>query len=679
MKKIISILVSVMMILTAIPAFADTAAAAPASVDVYEALDNFSAQELATTYTSANPYIEGGFVAPAGINKPEYLNAKAYEDDDVGDYVRLVPTADANSSQSTVTAGAWIHNSNLNVGVNSGQRSGFTAEFKFRYNTSSRNLFLYLVDDAGANHFSLFKLWSTDRCDITNGNNDSYSNLSLSLSDNTWYEMKIVGDVVTGKLMFVVNGGNHINKVVYAQRATGASNVTYTGIRLGWATPLENSPNEYLDIANMSISNVASFEYDEKISLEHDTVSSTATPWINGNWKLGASSHATYWQPTSYYMGGIHKNVISLLASSANALKYPIWFVHTIPDGNVTSDGVLVVEGSYYEEDYAYMNIRLTGVKGDGTTTAFYPVANAKLGEWAIKCMNTTTDDDGNAMVMPRKGGWVTIRVTSDLKTDTLKLEYWQENDPTNTLVTATREGALADYESINGLRFEVYSAEGAHAYVDDLKVYTADTLRYTGSNPVNGGANAVSVTADPTLIFNMPVANYTGTMTLKDSDGNAVAGTVGINAQRNGVAYYPTVDLKEEETYTLDFEGTVIDAFGQTLAVDKTITFTTEPVLTLVDFEFSKDVVTAGELGATIEVKAKDKLARNIYAALAIYNKTTGELVSINTGSINAVTNTFNLTATVPAEGTYYAKAFVWNTDANAVPYFTAKSIGLN
>ena len=62
MKKVISILVSVMMILTAIPAFADTAAAAPASVDIYDALDNFSDAEKDTHYTASAPYpTECGF------------------------------------------------------------------------------------------------------------------------------------------------------------------------------------------------------------------------------------------------------------------------------------------------------------------------------------------------------------------------------------------------------------------------------------------------------------------------------------------------------------------------------------------------------------------------------------------------------------------------------------------
>jgi hypothetical protein len=199
---------------------------------------------------------------------------------------------------------------------------------------------------------------------------------------------------------------------------------------------------------------------------------------------------------------------------------------------------------------------------------------------------------------------------------------------------------------------------------------------------PNNNSKTAVSVTADPSLIFNMPIASTTATtanVTLTDSEGNAVAGTVGLNAQKNGISFYPTSDLAPEETYTLTANCAVTDEFGSTVNVAKTITFTTEPVLTLVDFEFSSDEVVAGELGASIEVKAEDKLPKNIYAALAIYNKSTGELVSINTGSINAVTNTFNLTATVPAGGEYYAKAFVWNTDANAAPYFAAESIGLN
>ena len=357
-----------------------------------------------------------------------------------------------------------------------------------------------------------------------------------------------------------------------------------------------------------------------------------------------------------------------------NGANYEIRY--TVPSGMVASNDTVVIETSYKAHNQGQPRIYVQGTGGGTNYLLTFEDGSVLAG--------IILGDTENKVHIPAAGQWMRLRFIFDLENDKLTFSIWPENNPADITTVVKSGEKMANYSDLTSIRFYPYNKTWGNPdykmYMDDFKVYKSDTLRYMGSNPVNGGANAVSVTADPSLIFNMPVENYTGTMTLKDSDGNAVAGTVGLNAQRNGVTYYPTVDLKEEETYTLDFEGTVTDTFGQTLAVDKTITFTTEPVLTLVNFEFSKEEVTAGDLGATIEVKSEDKLARDIYAAIAIYNKVTNELVSIDTDSINAVTKTFELTANVPDDGNaYYAKAFVWNTDTTAAPYFAAETLGLN
>ena len=205
-----------------------------------------------------------------------------------------------------------------------------------------------------------------------------------------------------------------------------------------------------------------------------------------------------------------------------------------------------------------------------------------------------------------------------------------------------------------------------------------ADSLRFVKTTPVNGEGLSVSEKINPSVIFNAPIASSTATtenVYLLDSDGNKVAGTVGLNYQRNGVAFYPAEDLEADAAYTFD----------SSLAVNKTIKFETSPALNLVDFKFIQndvevEAVAAGDLVAEIQLKSRANELRNIYAAIAIYNKVTNELVSIDTDSINAVTKTFELTANVPDDGNaYYAKAFVWNTDAVAAPYFAAETLGFN
>lgn len=675
MKKVMAITLSLIMMIAAIPAGADVTVI-PASVDIYEALDNFTAQEMATTYTSANPYSEGGFVAPAGINNPEFLNAKVYNDDDAGDYVRILPSSEVTSAgtSASVEAGASILNGSLNLGIGENNNTIFTANLRVRNHSDNRNLFIDLVDN-GTSKLQLFKWWYTNRLDYNK--TGSFVNSGFTLADDVWYDLSITIDISTGYAYVEVDGGNYYGeKKVFSDFKTATSGKTYTGIRIGYATAIDDS--EYFDVANISISNVASFEYDEKLTFEHTALSPTATSWKSGNWSIGGSFQVTALKPTAVECAGIHDKAIAIKGGG----QYNLWFVHTIPDGTVGSDGVLVVEGSYFEEDYSYLNIELQGVKSDGTTEKYYPLSTPKTSEWAISCIGSKTDDGGKDMALPQRSGWVKVRVISNLKTDTLTLQYWLESDPTGTLVTATRAGALADYEDINKAWIKVWSTADGYQYIDDLRVYTADTLRYTGSYPANGEGCGVSVMADPSLIFNMPVASYTGEVILKDSDGNAVAGEYGLNAQRNGVAFYPRADLKEEETYTLDFEGTVTDVFGQTLSVDKTITFTTEPIITLVGCEFKQNDVTAetitlgADLAAEVYVKCKDKEKRNIYIAHALYNSATHQLEDIAIYADTAAEISQTLTNTVPASGAYYAKIFIWNADTSA-PYFAAKTLG--
>ena len=124
MKKIISILVSVMMILTAIPAFADTAAAAPASVDVYEGLDNFTDEQLKTDYTSENKFTTStGLSAPLSAN----ITAKVYNDEEVGDYLRV--NADATGA---LGAALSFYDEDINVS-GTGDQTVMTIKMKKRF------------------------------------------------------------------------------------------------------------------------------------------------------------------------------------------------------------------------------------------------------------------------------------------------------------------------------------------------------------------------------------------------------------------------------------------------------------------------------------------------------------------------------------------------------------------
>jgi len=672
MKKIISILVSVMMILTAIPAFADTAAAAPASVDVYEGLDNFTDEQLKTDYTSENKFTTStGLSAPLSAN----ITAKVYNDEEVGDYLRV--NADATGA---LGAALSFYDEDINVS-GTGDQTVMTIKMKIRKNgtTSSVNrLWFHTLDNNGNRDAKIIDWWGHG---FWWGGSGSMSTVHAS---DVWYDITLVLDVKNQLYSMKIDGGAFDNKVISGTSANiteiSASDVI-SGFRIGWDTT-STTADDYFDIADISVKTSAASSYDEKLDFENNTkFTGTTSAWSsNSKW---TSTGISIIQREKIYADAEHKNVAKLWQTSSTDTFINI--THNIPAGTIGSDGTLGIEWSYFEHLYARVDLTVKGVDSAGNAKSL-SVLTYTGNNWDYKFCGVNQAND-----MPKDGeNWRRVRVILDLNKNEVQMNTWDETEPKRSAgkleTDDTNTTVLADFADITSAVFQVRPRtwdDGRYMYLDDMRVYKVAPLAYAGAEPFNGEVHGVSVTKNPEILFNNGIVKTDATLSnfkLIDSKGSEVSGKVGINGQRNGIEFIPDNDLKGNETYTLQANNVKVeDMFGAECTISKTITFTTEPVLTLVDFEFSSEEVVAGELGVTIEVKSKDKLARNIYAALAIYNKATGELVSINTGSINAVTNTFNLTTEVPAEGTYYAKAFVWNTDANAVPYFTAQSIGLN
>lgn len=685
LKRLLSVaMCGLLLATTAIATPAMAAGSAP--IDISAPLDGFSYKELKATYTGSSPFEKGGFSAPAGTVNEDFITAKVIEDDGVGDYIHIVPTLEAYSSADTVTAGAWLSDSSLNIGSGSGKNSRFTANFKFRYKTTQRNIFFYLVDENGGNYYSLFKLWTSDRLDIANGGKDSYGNSQVYLSDNAWYELTFSGDVSAGKLRVTVDGGNHDNRTVYFTCNPASSSVTYTGIRLGWNSTLQNG-DEYLDVADMSVSNTGAVAYDEKLTFENGNLKTSNTGWASGPWTRGASGNISYWAPTAVDMGGLHGKAIKLSHDADDGQdRNHFWFVHTVPAGAVSSDGVFVAEGSYYEDDYSQFCIELQGTN----TSKIYPLSYVNSSEWKIKCLGDTKDDTNADMEMPKRMGWVRIRVICDLATDKLTLQYWQESNPSATLVTATRANALTGFTDITKLWFKVYNKDtnadsdtNALQYVDDFRVYVVDSLQRTNSTPADNTRSRVALDVKPMMEFNMPIADsaISDMVTLEDSKGNAIDGTASLSPCGYGIMFTPDSILSPDDTYTYTIDGTLTDIFGQTLAIDKSISFSTSPSIKLKDCTFKQGdtiVTQNSELTCDSAISATVELAPNygsvpVTLLLGLYDADTDIMVdakAVYIASLTDTTQTLTLDKPMVAGFDYYPAVFVWSGVETAVPY---------
>ena len=676
MKKIISILVSVIMILTALPVFADgETTVAPATIDLYASIEDFDAAELAATYTESAPYSEVGFTVPYGANS---ITSKAIEDEEIGDFIR---TSYINETSGTPNGGVMIKDDNLNLGYGSSHNNVFTHSVTIRRQIN-QNVWWYLLDSNGE-RTTLMRWWGADSHRRLYWGSQT-ATTGINLMEDIWYTVSLSVDFANGKYIVNVDGGAYDNHKYEGTIASALANEskTFVGVGVGYLSAVQKGYS--FDVADMSLSNTWSdFNiYDDNLTFEEGTLTDYTTAWTQDNWSI-SKSYFDNWSGylSMPHMDGLHKSALKLTSGG----KDHFYLNYDIPEDKLTDEDALIIEGSWYENAYSQFNIDVTGDAG-----TVYPIKYASSSSWNISCMDVATDDNGNTMKMPAKlNDWVRARVILDLGSDKVILQYWKESDPQGSLVTATREGTLESFTNLTGISFRLYTRFGGHQCVDNFRVYKkADSLRFVKTTPVNGEGLSVSEKINPSVIFNAPIASSTATtenVYLLDSDGNKVAGTVGLNYQRNGVAFYPAEDLEADAAYTFVANCEVTDEFGSSLAVNKTIKFETSPALNLVDFKFIQndvevEAVAAGDLVAEIQLKSRAHELRNIYAAIAIYNKVTNELVSIDTDSINAVTKTFELTANVPDDGNaYYAKAFVWNTDAVAAPYFAAETLGFN
>jgi hypothetical protein len=125
----------------------------------------------------------------------------------------------------------------------------------------------------------------------------------------------------------------------------------------------------------------------------------------------------------------------------------------------------------------------------------------------------------------------------------------------TNGPLTALASGGVYAYGSANG--FPSNSFNASNYWVDVVYTQSGSTTppTVTAVTPTNGStSNPVSVA--PTATFSQAVVPNTVSFTLKDSGGNAVAGSVSFNSGNTVATFTPTSSLAASTTYTATVSG---------------------------------------------------------------------------------------------------------------------------
>lgn len=647
--------------------FFPVTATALATTETIEMLNDFTAEELETTYTNTTPFkTENGLTAPCTDN----LNATLHSDYAVSDFLRLKTIA---ATDKAVFGGLTLYNEDLNLGNGENLNNMLTLKTTFRSSGTSANdqIYWWLTDSDGNNSYYIARLWGSAM--LYNGQSRRFTN---GLEHNTWYTITLTYDLSTGYSKVIIDGGDYKNaEYTLADEGTPAANgVVYTKLQVG--TARTNTGTEQFDFADIAISNTGYFDYDSILDFENTSLKSGLSSWSEGEWS-SPSDRISAWKNNMFVEDSgddLHKKVLKLTASESNHL----FIDNTLPTGAIGANDVLVIEGSYTEDMYSQFGVYIEG-ESNGNLIKSEVLANISTSSWNLNFLGTTENDSGNTLAAFKKqtDEWIDVQIVLDLANDKATLTYCKESDPSN-IITATNTTALADLTSISLVRYKFLTKWGGTEFVDDLRVYKKADLRHVDSLPSVTQSKSALRIEKPTLLFNMPLADKTlnsVSANLKDSTGADISGKVALNGRRNGISFYPTENLKHGESYVMSAFGTVTDIFGQNLAIDEEISFTVNDKIHINSCKFYQngekiDKLTFGDLTVKISLETYNE-PNDILLLLCLY-KEDGTLYNISMEEMSqTLTNEFEIGTSIPNDGKKYdVKIFVWDTVKTLKPY---------
>ncbi|MBQ4515592.1 MAG: hypothetical protein II978_02260, partial [Clostridia bacterium] len=663
--KLLSLLLSAWLLFSML-SFPVTAAALT-TTETVELLNDFTAEELKTTFTRTTPYqTKNGLTAPCTDN----LNATLHSDDSVSDFLRLKTVA---ATDKAVFGGLTLYNEDLNLGNGENLNNMLTLKTTFRSSGTSISdqIYWWLTDADGNNSYYIARLWGSAM--LYNGQNQRFTS---GLEHNTWYSITLTYDLSTGHSKVIIDGGEYKNAAysIVANGTPAAKDVVYTKLQVG--TARTNTGTEQFDFADIAISNTGYLDYDSVLDFESTSLKSGLSSWSEGEWSSPSDRILNWNNNMSVEDSGddTHKKVLKLTAGESNHL----FIDNTLPAGAIGENDVLVIEGSYTEDMYSQFGVYIEG-EANGNLIETDVLSNVSTSSWNLNFLGTTKDDNKNTLDAFRKqtDEWIDVQIILDLANDKATLTYYKESDPSNA-ITATNTTALADLTSISLVRFKFLTKWEGTEYVDDLRVYKKTDLRYIDSLPSAVQSKSALRIEKPTLLFNMPLADKTlnsVSVKLKDSKGSDIKGKVALNGQRTGIVFYPTENLKHGESYVMSAVGTVTDIFSQTLAIDKKISFSVNDKIHINSCKFYQndeeiEKLTFGDLTAKINLETYNE-PNNILLLMCLY-KEDGSLYNISIEKVSQTSvNEFEIGINIPNDGKKYGvKLFVWDTLETLRPY---------
>ncbi|MBR5157216.1 MAG: hypothetical protein IKW59_05555 [Clostridia bacterium] len=663
--KMLSLLLSVLLLFSVLFPIMSTALAV---TEAAELLNNFTDEELETTYTYKAPYkTVNGLTAPCTAN----LNATLHSDAAVGDFLRL---KSIDATDKAVFGGLTLYNEELNLGNGENLNNMLTLKTAFRSSGTSPDdqIYWWLTDSDGNSSYYIARLWGSAM--LYNGQNKRFTS---GLEHNVWYTITLTCDLSTGYSKVIIDGGDYKSvaySIITDECTPAANGVVYTKLQVG--TARANSGTEQFDFADIALTNTGSFDYDSVLDFESTSLKSGLTSWSEGQWS-SPSDRISTWKDNMFVEDSgdaSHKKVLKLTTGETNHL----YIDNTLPTDTIGANDVLVIEGSYTEDLYSQFGVNIEG-KSNGDTIKKAVLSNISTSSWKLNFLGMETDDSGNPLsaFIRQTNEWIDVKIVLDLANDKATLTYYKESDPTN-VITATNTTALADVTSISLVRYKFLTKWDGTEYVDDLRVYKKSDLRYVGSVPSAAQLKNALRVEKPALLFNMPLADKSldsVKLNLKDSKGTDIKGSIALNERRTGIVFYPEENLNNNESYVMSASGTVTDIFGQTLKIDKEISFSVNDKIHINSCEFYQnnekvDKLTFGELTAKINLETYNE-RNDILLLMCLYSEY-GSLYDISIEQMSqTLENELITEINIPNDGEKYnVKIFVWDTLETLRPY---------
>lgn len=461
-----------------------------------------------------------------------------------------------------------------------------------------------------------------------------------TLSIDKWYDFVVEYNMISGFVRVKVDDGT-TEKVVEGECSVKGISGIYRVDFVSWGTSGDSDARCYLDNCWSYATSYESVPYAKvtKVVDFEDFVPTSDGQKAPSGWTL--QNKAT--DATAASVSEFEGYGKSLLLSSNGTTFYQVIYSF----GNI-NDSTIIIDFDFRMEPSSFVTFGLRGKNSSGASTRDnFPIAISTTGNLTL---------NGSKVGTLSFDTWYKVSLTLDITSQTYTVSFISEEE------NLGGSGSIpGDVRVLNGIDFFFPKGGGSFStiYVDNIDVHAKRLANIVGFEPVLGkipvGSTEIDLVIDGTFtdeavdLAKVKINGDENKVTRKSKDGNRLIINFETDQYDNGY-FIEITDL-------LCSDGTLLNvANGYYTGVKFAVSAP----------EFTKQSISGGETGVSVTVSSECDELTQATVVLALYNKTTEEMLAITYDSHSISkgdSETLQCSLNIPeSDAEYELVAYIWD-----------------